>query len=334
MPFLPRGGGPGGDPFNYYDPDPTEPPGIGGGGGNLPGGGGALPGRFGGAPARLTFPEAGTLPYARRRRLAGRVLASSQPAYFGPAYGTQAPEYASMFGYGGGPTYGAQPPGYAGGEAIGPIGQPPVTGPGPGQGPGVPGGTGGPSYQPRSRLGRFPAFGQGLGGVPRGTAGARGPGYAKEPIDIFNPLAADPSEYLKRFPGIQDLLNPRGSDTLYNALYGQGISQAGAASRRALVGARARGLGGTPYGLLAAEAERESLGELARNLFGARAESIGRNQEFIGRMAGGYQDFLNALYRERQQYLRERELELLRQQFERGRRRGWTAGIGPVTVGG
>jgi hypothetical protein len=305
----PSGGARGGDPYNYYTDDPPVPP-VAGGGGIPPGQLTGTP--FGGAPVQPTFAQPGTLPYARRRRLAGRVQASSQPAYFGPSYGTQAPEYASMFGYGG--------------ESGMPVGQPPVSG------PGVPRGAGRPSALPAGWPHEFGGMSTSdiLGLIHGGGRGGAG----REPIDALNPTAPSYFDYLKQFPGIGDLMNPAGSDTLYNSLYGQGISQAGAASRRALVGARARGLGGTPYGLLAQEAERESLGELARNLLGARSESIGRNQEFIGRMAGGYQDFLNSLYRERQQYLRERELEMMRQQFERGRRRGWNIGVGGVSVGG
>lgn len=278
-------------------PGDEPPPGYGG----PPGGQqfGPPGGPFLGPIPREARSGIAAVPYARRRRLLARQTRGSAPASGG--FGLR-PGPSDLVGGEG--AYGAGPGAY---------------GAGPMRGGGMADAEG---------------FGDLYSQITRGV-GSRLPGAtAATPVaPSFDPY--DPNWGLSQIPGVSDLMDPMGSSTLYNALSNQITRNAGAASRRAVLAATLRGEGGSPYGVFAQEAEREALSGGARGLMDARSESIRRNQEFAAARAGDYSSFLQQKYRDEQQERRDREMELLRQAFERWRikkTKKRRIGIGPVGV--
>lgn len=124
----------------------------------------------------------------------------------------------------------------------------------------------------------------------RGGGGAGGGGItpADTPGSHYNSMQPLESVRYMLGPYAEDLLNPGGSETLYNALYDLGQRQMAGSRRAALLGLLARGadVPGS-YGIGAMMADLGGASQLSGNLANARLQSAQRNQEFLRALAQG-----------------------------------------------
>jgi hypothetical protein len=123
-----------------------------------------------------------------------------------------------------------------------------------------------------------------------------------------------------QLPGFEDILSGAATDRLAGLQEKRGISAAGRAGDRALLAANARGVG-LPSGILAAQAERDALSELAGSQLRIREEGEGRRQQLVGGLGQGFLELFGNIFQERERGDRQRQLEMLRQLMETSRRR-------------
>lgn len=320
-PYAPPGGG-------VYNPPPYEPP-VGGNGGP-----------YEPAPLRplRPMPARTTYQMGRKRRLrrrVGRAIPTIPGSMMQPQLQTGAGPLTDLRGGGGMQALSATQTGPLSFEAAPSDG--PTTAP-QSYGSSLPAAPPGPAWMDEGYdISGLPGYMQRAIRKARDrmkAAGGSGPG--NHPADDFDPYK--PGDYLDDLGPIDDLLDPGGNPRLYESLYNEGITQAGDAQRAAVNRAKFYGMDdGLPYGVLAMQAERDSLGQTSRNIASARTQSIRENADRRFDLATGHLGFLRELLQGKisaeDAYRLQQLIGEMQRRAAKAGKGGGTIGVGPISIG-